>query len=92
MSSLLRSLRVAGQAPARAFSTSARRELARITIVGNLAGTPEVQETSSGRSVVRYNVASHSGPRDNRLTSWFRVTSSAPEGRLRDYMLTTPKG
>ncbi|KEY71882.1 hypothetical protein S7711_06023 [Stachybotrys chartarum IBT 7711] len=76
---------------ARAFSTSSPRSVARISIIGNLADTPELQATSSGREVLRYAVASNSGPRSNRQTSWFRVTSFA-EGPQRDYMLGIPKG
>ncbi|KXJ94788.1 hypothetical protein Micbo1qcDRAFT_160074 [Microdochium bolleyi] len=75
-----------------AFSTSARREIAKITIVGNLAATPELRATSTGRELVEYAVASNSGPRDNRLTSWFRVTSFLPEGPQRDFLTSLPKG
>ncbi|KAM3520010.1 hypothetical protein NHJ13051_007122 [Beauveria bassiana] len=76
---------------ARAFSTSSPRSVARITIVGNLADTPEVVTTNSGREIIKYAVASNSGPRENRQTSWFRVTSFA-EGPRKDYLLTLPKG
>ncbi|KAK1598739.1 single-strand binding protein family [Colletotrichum navitas] len=77
---------------ARAFSTSPSHNVARITIVGNLADSPELQATSTGREVVRYSIASNSGPRDNRQTSWFRVTSFEPEGPRRDYLQSVPKG
>ncbi|KAK2026509.1 single-strand binding protein family [Colletotrichum somersetense] len=77
---------------ARAFSTSPSHNVARITIVGNLADTPELQATSTGREIVRYSVASNSGPRDNRQTSWFRVTSFEPEGPRRDFLQSLPKG
>ncbi|KAM0665393.1 hypothetical protein ACQRIT_006248 [Beauveria bassiana] len=76
---------------ARAFSTSSPRSVARITIVGNLADTPEVVTTNSGREIIKYAVASNSGSRENRQTSWFRVTSFA-EGPRKDYLLTLPKG
>jgi hypothetical protein len=76
---------------ARAFSTSSPRSIARISIIGNLADTPELVSTSTGREIVRYAVASNSGPRDNRQTSWFRVTSFT-EGPQRDYLLGLPKG
>ncbi|ODA80019.1 hypothetical protein RJ55_02977 [Drechmeria coniospora] len=75
----------------RSFSTSAPRSVARISIIGNLADTPEVQPTSSGREILKYAVASNTGPRDNRQTSWFRVTSFA-EGPRKDFMLSLPKG
>ena len=35
--------------PARAFSASARREIAKITLVGNLAAQPELKTTGTGR-------------------------------------------
>ncbi|KAI1842794.1 hypothetical protein JX265_002669 [Neoarthrinium moseri] len=76
----------------RAFSSTSPRELAKITIVGNLAATPEVKATASGREVVEYAVASNSGPRDNRVTSWFKVASFEPEGPRRDYLTNLPKG
>ncbi|EHA50794.1 hypothetical protein MGG_06453, partial [Pyricularia oryzae 70-15] len=77
---------------ARAFSSTTARPLAKITIIGNLADTPELQATSTGREVVRYAVASNTGPRDNRTTSWFNVTSFQPEGPARDYLQSLPKG
>ncbi|OAA77745.1 Single-strand DNA-binding protein [Akanthomyces lecanii RCEF 1005] len=76
---------------ARAFSTSSPRSIARISIIGNLADTPELVPTNSGREIIKYAVASNSGPRDNRQTSWFRVTSFA-EGPRKDFLLTLPKG
>ncbi|KAF6802380.1 ssDNA binding protein [Colletotrichum sojae] len=77
---------------ARAFSTSPSHNLARITIVGNLADTPELHATSTGREIVKYAIASHHGPKDNRQTSWFRVTSFENEGPRRDYLQNLPKG
>ncbi|KAH9906160.1 hypothetical protein F4778DRAFT_724837 [Xylariomycetidae sp. FL2044] len=76
----------------RAFSASARRDIAKMTIVGNLAATPEVKATSTGHEVIEYAVASNSGPKDNRQTSWFRVASFVEEGPRRDYMTSLPKG
>ncbi|KAF3012985.1 ssDNA-binding protein, mitochondrial [Neopestalotiopsis sp. 37M] len=76
----------------RAFSTTSPRPLAKMTIIGNLAATPELKATASGREVVEYAVASNSGPRDNRTTSWFRVAAFEPEGPRRDYLTSLPKG
>lgn len=77
----------------RAFSASAARPRARITIVGNLAATPEVRSTSTGRDLIEYAVASNSGPKDKRITSWFRVVCfSDGEGPRRDYLTSLPKG
>ncbi|KAK8041897.1 ssDNA binding protein [Apiospora rasikravindrae] len=77
---------------ARTFSASAARPRARITIIGNLAATPEVRPTSTGREVIEYAVASNSGPKDKRVTSWFKVASFEPEGPRRDYLTSLPKG
>ncbi|OTB07979.1 hypothetical protein M426DRAFT_8191 [Hypoxylon sp. CI-4A] len=77
---------------ARSFSASARRDIAKITLVGNLAATPELKATSTGREIVEYAVASNSGPRDNRQTSWFRVTAFLDEGPRRDFITSLPKG
>ncbi|KAI1180340.1 nucleic acid-binding protein [Nemania sp. FL0916] len=75
-----------------AFSASARRDIAKITLVGNLAATPEIKPTSTGKSVVEYAVASNSGRGDKQTTSWFRVSSFVEEGPRRDYMTSLPKG
>ncbi|CAK7568007.1 MAG: ssDNA-binding protein, mitochondrial [Sporothrix epigloea] len=75
-----------------AFSTSPSRRVARMTIVGHLGDTPELQATSTGHEVLKYVVASSSGPRDNRQTSWFRVSSFLPEGPQRDLLTSLPKG
>ncbi|KAG5985025.1 hypothetical protein E4U55_001961 [Claviceps digitariae] len=88
---LLRRATAASAGAARSFSTSSPRSTARMTIVGNLADTPEVQATSTGREIIKYAVASNSGPKDNRQTSWFRVASFA-EGPRRDYLLGLTKG
>ncbi|KAK8114838.1 Single-stranded DNA-binding protein RIM1 [Apiospora kogelbergensis] len=77
---------------ARAFSASAVRPRAKITIIGNLAATPEVRPTSTGREIIEYAVASNSGPKDKRVTSWFRVASFEPEGPRRDFLTSLPKG
>jgi hypothetical protein len=76
----------------RAFSSTTPRPVARITIVGNLADTPELQATSTGHEILKYAVASNSGPRENRQTSWFRVVSFEPEGPRRDFLQSLPKG
>ncbi|KAK2600302.1 ssDNA-binding protein, mitochondrial [Conoideocrella luteorostrata] len=88
---LFRRATAASAGAARSFSTSSPRSLARISIIGNLADTPEVQPTSTGREIVKYAVASNSGPKDNRQTSWFRITSFA-EGPRKDFLLSLPKG
>lgn len=94
MSAFLRSAvpRTTASAARRTFSTTAPRDVARISIIGNLADTPELQPTSTGREVLKYAVASNSGPRDNRQTSWFRVASFEAAGPRRDYLQSLPKG
>ncbi len=84
MSSFLLRRAVAAPLAKRAFSTTGPRSVARITIVGHLADTPEVQATSTGHDVLKYAVASNSGPKDNRHTSWFRVASFETEGPRRE--------
>ncbi|KAL6869363.1 ssDNA-binding protein, mitochondrial [Amphichorda felina] len=90
-SMLFRRATAASASAARSFSTTSPRPVAKITIIGNLADTPEIHQTSSGRELVRYAVASNSGPKENRQTSWFRITSFS-EGPRRDFMLSLPKG
>lgn len=91
MSSFLARRAVAAPRLARAFSSTPARPVAKITIVGNLAQTPELQATSTGREILKYAVASNYG-RDNSKTSWFRVTSFEGEGARRDYFQSLPKG
>ncbi|KAI0834803.1 nucleic acid-binding protein, partial [Hypoxylon sp. FL0890] len=92
MSFLARRATAAAPSLSRAFSVSARREISKITVVGNLAATPEVKATSTGREVVEYAVASSSGPRDNRHTSWFRISAFLEQGPRRDFLTSLPKG
>ena len=79
-------------ASSRAFSTTPARQVARMSIIGHLGDTPEVQATSTGHEILKYVVASSSGPRDNRQTSWFRVSSFIPDGPQRDLLRSLPKG
>jgi len=79
----------------RAFSSTPCRPLAKITIIGNLTDSPELIPTSTGRELVRYSVASNSGPRDesgNRMVSYFRVTAFPPEGPRREFIQNLQKG
>ncbi|KAK5990084.1 Mitochondrial ssDNA-binding protein [Cladobotryum mycophilum] len=89
--SLFRRATVASAGAARAFSTSSPRPFARINIIGNLADTPEPHATSSGREILKFSVASNTGPKANRKTSWFNITSFA-EGNSKDFLLSVPKG
>ncbi|XDG00578.1 hypothetical protein ABKA04_000193 [Annulohypoxylon sp. FPYF3050] len=92
MSFLARRFTAATPSLARSFSVSARRDIAKITLVGNLAATPELRATSTGLELVEYSVASNSGPKENRKTSWFRVAALVEEGPRRDFLTSLPKG
>ncbi|KAG5963327.1 hypothetical protein E4U58_003594 [Claviceps cyperi] len=88
---LFRCATAASAGAARSFSTSTPRSVARISIIGHLADTPEALTTSTGKEIVKYAVASNRGPKENRQTSWFRITSFA-DGPRRDFMLGLSKG
>ncbi|KAK3948784.1 hypothetical protein QBC32DRAFT_350670 [Pseudoneurospora amorphoporcata] len=92
MSAFLRPVFGAAARPAvRSFSSTSARGIARIQLIGNLADTPELRATSTGGEMIKYAVASNSGPRNDRLTSWFKVSCFA-EGKMRDFLLSLPKG
>lgn len=76
----------------RAFSSTPARPVAKLTIVGNLAGPPELTTTTNGREILKYAVASNTGRGENQKTSWFRVTAFENEGPRRDYFQSLPKG
>ncbi|KAK2749826.1 ssDNA-binding protein, mitochondrial [Myotisia sp. PD_48] len=78
--------------PPRAFSTTAARDFARLTVVGRLAGAPELITASSGREYVKYSIATNHGPRDNQQTSWFRISNFAPDSPSRTHLLGLQKG
>lgn len=92
MSSFLLRRATAAPRAVNAFSTTQARGFARITVMGHLGAAPELQATSTGTELIKYAVASSSGPKDNRTTSWFRVTSFAPAGPQRDFIMSLPKG
>jgi hypothetical protein len=91
--SALRSLyRPAFSGASRSFSTTQRASYAKMQVIGRLAAQPEIVNTSTGRDMVRYSLASSYGPKDNEKTSWWRVVSFQPAGASRDYILGLPKG
>ncbi|KAL1636783.1 ssDNA-binding protein, mitochondrial [Diplodia intermedia] len=76
----------------RAFSSTPRSPLAKMTIIGRLGAEPELHTAAStGREYVRYVLGTSTGPRDRNETSWFRV-SCFDEGARKDYLLNLPKG
>ena len=87
-----RQLLRASRPAARAFSTTPSRPLAKIQLIGHLAAPPELTATSTGNEIVKYSLATSSGPRDNRQTSWWRVTAFIEAGARRDFLLNLDKG
>ncbi|KAF1957483.1 nucleic acid-binding protein [Byssothecium circinans] len=83
--------RAAPRISTRAFSSSARANLARMSIVGRLGAAPEEVSIANDRTLVRYSLGSSFGKGDDRKTSWFRVASFA-SGPQKDYLLSLPKG
>jgi len=65
---------------ARTFSTTARVQIAKITVVGNVGQDIEVTELPSGTVVGNYSVASTVGEK----TSWFRITAFNPSEYVRE--------
>ncbi|KAK7750685.1 ssDNA-binding protein, mitochondrial [Diatrype stigma] len=84
--------RLLAGAATRPFSASAPRDIAKITLVGNLAATPEVKATPSGKEVIEYAVASNEGSGDKQKTSWFRVSAFVDNDLRRDFLTSLPKG
>ncbi|KAL2053195.1 hypothetical protein ABVK25_006520 [Lepraria finkii] len=76
----------------RSFSTTPVSRLARMTIVGRLADSPEIIATASGQDVIRDALGTSHGPKDNRQTSWWKVACFAPEGGLRDLVMGLGRG
>ncbi|KAL8919711.1 MAG: hypothetical protein Q9172_004849 [Xanthocarpia lactea] len=76
----------------RTFTTTPPRPVAKIALVGRLAADPELTPTSSGQDIIKYAIGTTSGPRDNRQTSWWKVTSFTPEGPQRDNFMALGKG
>ncbi|OJD28900.1 ssdna binding protein [Diplodia corticola] len=75
----------------RAFSSTPRSPLAKMTIIGRLGAEPELRTASTGREYIRYVLGTSTGPRDRNETSWFRV-SCFDDGPRKDYVLNLPKG
>ncbi|KAJ4353729.1 ssDNA-binding protein, mitochondrial [Didymosphaeria variabile] len=86
-----RTFRAATPTATRAFSTTPRASLARMSIVGRLGVAPEEVTVSSDRTLVRYVIGTNYGKGENQKTSWFRVASFV-EGKQKDYLMNVPKG
>ncbi|KAF2446582.1 hypothetical protein P171DRAFT_430708 [Karstenula rhodostoma CBS 690.94] len=84
-----RTFRAAAPTATRAFSTTPRASLARMSIVGRLGVAPEEVTVSGDRTLVRYVIGTSYGK--DQKTSWFRVASFV-EGKQKDYLMSVPKG
>jgi len=90
--SALRNLARLPNTATRSFSTTPRASFARMQIIGRLGADPELIDTSTGRQMVRYSLATNYGPMDNRQTSWFRISAFLEEGPRRNHLMSLPKG
>ncbi|KAF2654752.1 nucleic acid-binding protein [Lophiostoma macrostomum CBS 122681] len=90
-SSLRATSRISAPTFARAFSSTPRASLARMTIVGRLGVSPEEVTIANDRTLVRYVIGTSSGKGDDKKTSWFRVASFVT-GAQKDFLLTVQKG
>ncbi|KAF2854414.1 ssDNA binding protein-like protein [Plenodomus tracheiphilus IPT5] len=76
---------------ARAFSTTPRQQIARMTVVGRLGVAPEEVTISGDRTLVRYVIGTSYGKGEEKKTSWFRVASFV-QGAQKDFLMSVPKG
>lgn len=78
----------------RTFSTASplQSSVAKISLIGRLAAEAELTPTSDGTDMIRYSLATNSGSKENRKTSWWKIASFAGEGRGRDLLLSLGKG
>ena len=90
-------LRASARTPAfaRAFSSTPRPQVARMTVIGRLGAAPEEVEVSAEKmgqkSLVRYVVGTSYGKGEYKKTSWFRVASFV-EGAQKEYLMGLQKG
>lgn len=87
-----RTFRTAAPTAARAFSSTSRASLARMSLVGRIGTAPEEVVVSGDRTLVRYNVGTSHGRGENEKTSWFRVASFPTSEKQKDYLMNIPKG
>ena len=77
---------------ARAFSSTARAPVARMSLVGRLGTAPEEVVVSGDRTIVRYNVGTSHGRGENEKTSWFRVANFPTSEKQKEFLMGIPKG
>ncbi|CAF9912312.1 MAG: hypothetical protein GOMPHAMPRED_007625 [Gomphillus americanus] len=86
-------LRFAPRTFARAFSSTRRAQIARITLIGRLGAAPELYTTQNGREIIRYSLGVNRGYDESKQTAWWRVSSyNDPGSRLGEKILGLPKG
>ena len=78
-------------ASSRAFSSTPRASVARMSLVGRLGTAPEEVTVSNDRTLVRYVIGTSNGKGDDKKTSWFRVASFV-QGPQKDFLMGVPKG
>ncbi|CEL00534.1 hypothetical protein ASPCAL00134 [Aspergillus calidoustus] len=80
-------------APAnRAFSSSASRSYARVTVTGHIGFRPELRTSKNGNEYLAYSIAS-TPPGSEETTQWFNVVAHGiPEGGFRSLLLSLQKG
>lgn len=86
-----RTFRSSVPAYTRAFSSTPRASIARMSIVGRMGVQPEEVTISNDRTLVRYVVGTSYGKGEDQKTSWFRVASFA-QGPQKEFLLRVPKG
>lgn len=87
-----RTFRAAAPMATRAFSSTSRASIAKMTIVGRTGTVPEAVHISNDRTIVRYVIGSPYGKPPNERMSWFRVASFPTSEKHRDYLMNIPKG
>ncbi|KAF1964440.1 ssDNA binding protein-like protein [Bimuria novae-zelandiae CBS 107.79] len=87
-----RTFRAAAPIATRAFSTTPRAAIARMSIVGRLGVAPEEVTISNDRTLVRYVIGTSHGKGEAEKTSWFRVANFPTSEKQRDFLMSLPKG
>jgi hypothetical protein len=88
----LRTFRSTFAASSRTFSTTSRNQYAKLAVIGRLKSAPEAHASSTGRTYIKYSLATSHGARDEERTSWWNVTSFPSSDAQKDYLLGLPKG
>ncbi len=76
----------------RTFSRPSSRSVAKITLVGRLADTPELIKLPSGREKINYALATSTGMNENRKTSWWNVQVFSDNKEYAKYLTGMGKG